>query len=133
MATVDAMPTPQEIEAAAGIQPIDELHRKRIWSAAQAHAAAEGRPPGAPDLQIAEQMLQAAQLAGTEHLTDGRGRATITMTDSGRGDEVDVAVEFVPQLEEVAADEVAGTPAQLMALELLNSAFGDAQAANGAQ
>src|SRR3954449_5477569 len=120
------MPTPQEIEGAARIEPVDELHRKRIWSAAQAHAAAEGRPPGAMDLQIAEQMLQAAQLAGTEHLSDGRGRATITMTDSGRDDEVDVAVEFVPQLEEVAAEEVAGTPAQLMALELLNSAFGEA-------
>jgi hypothetical protein len=123
------MPTPQEIEAAAGIQPVDELHRKRIWAAAQAHAAAEGRPPGAMDLQVAEQMLQAAQLAGTEHLSEGRGRATITMTDSGRDDEVDVAVEFVPQLEEVAAEEVAGTPAQLMALELLNSAFGDADGA----
>jgi hypothetical protein len=120
------MPTPQEIEAAAGIQPVDELHRKRIWAAGQAHAAAEGRPPGAADLQVAERMLQAAQLAGNEHLTEGRGRAT----DSGQGDEVDVAVEFVPQLEEVAADEVAGTPAQLMALELLNSAFGDA-AQNG--
>src|SRR3954451_21216541 len=100
------MPTPEEIETAAGITPVDELHRKRIWAAAQAHAAVEGRAPSAEDLRLSEEMLQAAQIAGAEHLADGRGRATITLTDSGRTEEVDVAVEFVPQLEEVAGDEV---------------------------
>ena len=128
------MPTPEEIETAAGITPVDELQRKRIWAAAQAHAAVGGRAPSAEDLRIAEAMLTAAGLAGEEHLTDGRGRATITLTDSGREEEVDVAVEFVPQLEELAGDEVAGTPAQLLALEILNASFGDGsepQRANG--
>src|SRR4051794_32960990 len=119
------MPTPEEIEAAAGIRPTDELHRKRIWAAAQAHAAVEGRAPAAADLRVAEGMLQAANLAGLEHLSEGRGRATITLTDSGREEEVDVAVEFVPQLEELADEQVAGTPAQLLALEILNGAFGE--------
>src|SRR3954452_6129748 len=119
------MPTPEEIETAAGITPVDELQRKRIWAAAQAHAAVDGRAPSAEDLRIAEAMLTAAGLAGDEHLADGRGRATITLTDSGREEEVDVAVEFVPQLEELAGDEVAGTPAQLLALEILNGAFGE--------
>jgi hypothetical protein len=119
------MPTPEEIEGAAGIQPTDELHRKRIWAAAQARATTEGRAPSAADLQLAEGMLQAANLAGLEHLTEGRGRATITLTDSGRDEEVDVAVEFVPQLEELGEEEVAGTPAQLLALEILNGAFGE--------
>src|SRR3954447_20476842 len=96
------MPTPEEIEGAAGITPVDELQRKRIWAAAQAHAAVDGRAPSAEDLRIAEAMLTAAALAGDEHLADGRGRATITLTDSGREEEVDVAVEFVPQLEELA-------------------------------
>src|SRR3954447_13982736 len=119
------MPTPEEIEVAAGIQPQDELHRKRMWAAAQAYAAVEGRAPSAQDLRVAEGMLQAAHLAGAEHLSEGRGRATITLTDSGRAEEVDVAVEFMPQLEELAGDEVAGTPAQLLALEILNGAFGE--------
>ena len=119
------MPTPDEIEAAAGIQPPDELQRKRIWAAAQAHASVDGRAPSAEDLRIAEGMLAAAHLAGGEHLSEGRGRATITLTDSGRMEEVDVAVEFVPQLEELPDDEVAGTPAQLLALEILNGAFGE--------
>jgi hypothetical protein len=119
------MPTPEEIEAAAGIQPPDELQRKRIWAAAQAYASADGRAPSAEDLRVAEGMLAAAHLAGSEHLTEGRGRATITLTDSGRAEEVDVAVEFIPQLEELVGDEVAGTPAQLLALEILNGAFGE--------
>jgi hypothetical protein len=119
------MPTPEEIEAAAGIEAPDELQRKRIWAAAQAHATVEGRAPSAEDLRVADDMLQAASAAAAEHLTEGRGRATITITDSGRADEVDVAVEFLPQLEELPDDEVAGTPAQLLALELLNDAFGE--------
>src|SRR4051795_1785763 len=120
------MPTPEEIEVAAGIQPADELQRKRIWAAAQAHALIDGgRAPSAADLSLAENMLRAAALAGDEHLQEGRGRATITLTDSGKDDEVDVAVEFVPQLEELGDDEVAGTPAQLLALEILNGAFNE--------
>ncbi|HVL97026.1 MAG TPA: hypothetical protein VM266_14300 [Solirubrobacteraceae bacterium] len=119
------MPTPEEIEAAAGIQPADELDRKRIWAAAQAHASQESRAPAAQDLQVAEAMLSAAKAAGAEHLEEGRGRAVITLTDSGNDDEVDVAVEFIPQLEDVGQGEVAGTPAQLLALEVLQGAFGD--------
>jgi hypothetical protein len=121
------MPTPEEIETAAGIAPGGEDDRKRIWAAAQAHAAPEGRGPSPDDLRIAAAMLSAAEMIGTEHLDAGLGRAIITLTDSATGDEeVDVAVEFSPQLEEVGPDEVAGTPAQLLALEVLEGAFGDA-------
>jgi hypothetical protein len=122
------MPTPEEIEVAAGIQPVDEMDRKRIWAAAQTHAAARGRAPAAEDLRLAEGMLNAAGEAGGEHLSGGRGRAVITLTDSGQEDEIDVAVEFHPQLEELADGEVAGTPAQLLALEILNGAFGEGDA-----
>jgi hypothetical protein len=120
------MPTPEEIEAAAGIRPSGEDDRKRIWAAAQAHAAPEGRGPAAEDLRVAQAMLDAAGVIGSEHLASGRGRATITLTDSeSGGEEVDIAVEFSPQLEEVGQEEVAGTPAQLLALEVLEGAFGE--------
>ena len=118
------MPTPEEIEAAAGIEPADEVDRKRIWAAAQAHATAESRAPAAEDLRVADAMLAAARHATEEHLTEGRGRAVVTLTDSGNADEVDVSVEFFPQLEELPGDEVAGTPAQLLALEMLEGTFG---------
>ena len=120
------MPTPEEIEVAAGITPAGEDDRKRIWAAAQAHAAPEGRGPAAEDLRVAQAMLAAAGAIGSEHLASGLGRAVITLTDSSTGDEeVDVAVEFSPQLQEVGEDEVAGTPAQLLGLEILEQAFGD--------
>ncbi len=120
------MPTPEEIEQAAGISAASEDDRRRIWAAAQAHAAAEGRGPGAEDLRISATMLEAAGAVGSEHLAAGLGRATITLIDSEAGDEeVDVSVEFSPQLEELSGDEVAGTPAQLLALEVLENAFGD--------
>lgn len=121
------MPTPNEIEAAAGISPASEDDRKRIWAAAQAHAAPEDRGPAAEDLRVAAAMLEAAGAIGTEHLAAGLGRATITLMDSEAGDEeVEVSVEFSPQLQELGGDEVAGTPAQLLALEVLEGAFGDA-------
>lgn len=120
------MPTPEEIEVAAGIAPSGEDDRQRIWAAAQAHAAPEGRGPGAEDLRVAQAMLAAAGAIGSEHLQAGLGRAVITLTDSaGDDEEVDVAVEFSPQLEEVGESEVAGTPAQLLALEVLEDAFGE--------
>lgn len=123
------LPTPDEIEAAAGIAPASEDDRRRLWAAAQAHAAAQGRGPGADDLRIATAMLEAAGAVGSEHLAAGLGRATITLMDSESGDEeVDVSVEFSPQLEELSADEVAGTPAQLLALEVLENAFGEPDA-----
>ncbi len=113
------MATPQEIEQAAGIDPVDEIERKRIWAAAQARASQEGRSPAAEDLALAEQMLKAARAIQEEHLAGGHGRATITLTDAADG--VDVSLEFNPDLEDAGDDEVAGTPAQIMALELAHS------------
>ena len=125
------MPTPEEIEAAAGIEPPDELTRKRIWAAAQFIASAEGRAPSAEDLRMAEGALDAAHMAAQEHLTEGRGRATITLTDAGMADEIDVAVEFIPELQDFDNEEVGGTPAQMLALGLLEGAFGEDAAETG--
>jgi hypothetical protein len=75
-------------------------------------------------------VLDAAGAIGSEHLERGLGRATITLMDSeGEDDEVEVSVEFSPQLEDLGQGEVAGTPAQLMALEVLETAFSDAEEA----
>jgi hypothetical protein len=110
------MASPEDIERAAGIEPVDEIERKRIWAAAQAYASDSGRAPAAEDLALAERMLGAAQAIQEEHLAGGQGRAVITLTDAPEG--VDVAMQFSPDLEEVGEDEVAGTPAQVLALEL---------------
>ena len=115
------MPTPDEIEAAAGIEPVDEVERKRIWAAAQARAGKEGRAPSADDLRLAEDMLDAAEAATEEHLTEGRGRAIITLTDSDGEGEFDVVVMMTPEPVDVGDDEVQATPAQAVAFQLLDA------------
>ena len=114
------MPTPEEIEAAAGIEPVDEVDRRRIWAAAQARAGAEGRAPSAEDLRLAEDMLDAADTATAEHLQEGRGRAVITLTDTDGEGEFDVVVMMTPEPAPVGEDEVQATPAQAVAFELLD-------------
>ena len=115
------MPTPDEIEAAAGIEPVDEVERKRIWAAAQARASIEGRAPSADDLRLAEAMLDAAEEAMLEHLDDGRGRAIITLTDTDGEGEFDVVVMMTPEPVDVGDDEVQATPAQAVAFQLLDA------------
>jgi len=51
---------------------------------------------------------------------EGAGRAVIVLEDSG-GDEVSVHVTFAPQLEELQDGSIAGTPAQLAAMSLLEA------------
>ena len=54
------------------------------------------------------------------------GRAVIVLEDVGERD-VAVHAAFHPELEEVGEDEVAGTPAQLTALALLDELAGDGE------
>jgi hypothetical protein len=49
---------------------------------------------------------------------DGHGRATIVLEDAG-GDQVTVHASFWPELEDLGGGEVAATPAQAAALQLL--------------
>jgi hypothetical protein len=114
------MPTPDEIEAAAGIEPVDEVERKRIWAAAQAKASLEERAPAADDLRLAEAMLDAAEAATLEHLVAGRGRAVITLTDTANEGEFDVVVMMTPEPIDLGGDEVQATPAQAVAFQLLD-------------
>ena len=114
------MPTPDEIEAAAGIEPVDEVERLRIWAAAQAKASAEGRAPAAEDLKLAEAMLDAAEAAELEHLEEGRGRAVITLTDTANEGEFDVVVMMTPEPVDLGDDELQATPAQAVAFQLLD-------------
>ena len=53
----------------------------------------------------------------------GAGRAVISFTDAGE-DRIDVSVAFQPDLEDMGNGEVAGTPAQVLALSALE-ALGD--------
>jgi hypothetical protein len=77
-----------------------------------------------------EQVLAAVrdELAGP---TDpGAGRAVISFTDAG-DDRIDVSVAFQPDLEDMGEGQVAGTPAQVLALSALE-ALGDDDEEDGA-
>jgi len=73
--------------------------------------------------ELAMTVLTAARTAtGPEPVEEG-GRAAIVLEDAG-GDEITVHASFYPQLEDLGGGEVAATPAQATALELLEQLAG---------
>jgi hypothetical protein len=78
--------------------------------------------------ELAVEVLSAVReaLSGGSGVPEGAGRAVIVLEDSG-GEEVNVHVTFAPQLEEMSDGSIAGTPAQLAAMSLLESIAGDAE------
>jgi len=53
-----------------------------------------------------------------------RGRAVISFSD-GAGDTIDVSAAFVPQLNDLGDGQVEGTPAQVMAVSVLEQLGGE--------
>jgi hypothetical protein len=78
--------------------------------------------------ELAVEVLSAVReaLSGGTGVPEGAGRAVIVLEDSG-GEEVNVHVTFAPQLEEMSDGSIAGTPAQLAAMSLLESIAGEAE------
>ena len=79
--------------------------------------------------ELAMTVLAAARSAAGEPdaPADGgevRGRATIVLEDAGDS-EVTVHATFWPEMEDLGGGEVAATPAQIAALELLEQLTGD--------
>jgi hypothetical protein len=76
--------------------------------------------------ELAMTVLTAARTASGPDLgeRDGGGRAAIVLEDAG-GDEITVHASFYPQLEDLGGGEVAATPAQATALELLEQLAGE--------
>jgi hypothetical protein len=73
--------------------------------------------------ELAVEVLSAARAALAEDEgpdVEGGGRAVIVFEDAG-GEDVNVHVTFAPQLEELSDGMLAGTPAQLAAMSLLEA------------
>jgi hypothetical protein len=68
-------------------------------------------------------VLTAARTASGPEPAEEGGRAAIVLEDAG-GDEITVHASFYPQLEDLGGGEVAATPAQATALELLEQLAG---------
>jgi hypothetical protein len=67
-----------------------------------------------------EQVLTAVRDLHAEPIANGAGRAVISFTDAGE-DRIDVSVAFQPDLEDMGDGQVAGTPAQVLALTALEA------------
>jgi len=77
--------------------------------------------------ELAMTVLTAARTAAAGPDVGGGetgGRAAIVLEDAG-GDEITVHASFYPQLEDLGGGEVAATPAQATALELLEQLAGE--------
>jgi len=75
--------------------------------------------------ELAMTVLTAARSAtGSEDADPTHGRATIVLEDAG-GEEVTVHATFWPEMQDLGGGEIAATPAQVAALELLEQLTGE--------
>jgi hypothetical protein len=116
------VPTPDDLlatapldAAVAALAERNHHHLAQMTQAERDDAIAHWR-------ELAVAVLTAAGAAlgdgAAEEVGDGPGRAVIVLEDAGP-EEIAVHATFFPQLEDLGGGEVAATPAQAAALELL--------------
>ena len=117
------MPTPDDLlatapldAAVAALAERNHHHLSQMTPEEREDAIAHWR-------ELAVAVLTAAGAAlgdeKAEEVGDGPGRAVIVLEDAGP-EEIAVHATFFPQLEDLGGGEVAATPAQAAALELLD-------------
>ncbi len=122
----DALLGTRAVEAGvAALAGRNQHHLADMAAAEQVEAANHWR-------ELVVEVLSAAReaLSGGTGVPEGAGRAVIVLEDSG-GEEVNVHVTFAPQLEEMSDGSIAGTPAQLAAMSLLESIAGEPDDGHG--
>jgi hypothetical protein len=116
----DLLAGPAVDAAVAALAERNRHHLEQMQPDEQADALEHWR-------QLAITVLTAARSAtGDEGSIDGspHGRATIVLEDSG-GEEVTVHATFWPEMQDLGGGEIAATPAQVAALELLEQLTGE--------
>src|SRR3954470_1861186 len=108
-----------EESIAAGVAALQQIHGRHLADMTpdeQAEARDHWR-------RQVEEILEAVRVVHSEPTPPGAGRAVISFTDAGE-DRIDVSVAFRPDLEDMGDGQIAGTPAQVLALSALE-ALGD--------
>ena len=103
----------------AGVAALEQIHGRHLADMT-AEEQEEARDHWRSQV---EQILTAVHESLAEPADPGAGRAVISFTDAG-DDRIDVSVAFQPDLEDMGDGQVAGTPAQVLALSALE-ALGD--------
>jgi hypothetical protein len=115
-----------EDSVAAGVAAMERIHGRHLADMTadeQATARDHWR-------RQVEEVLAAVRGVHAGPGAEGAGRAVITFADAGE-ERVDVSVSFQPDLEELSDGQVAGTPAQVLALTALESLSDEEQAEEG--
>jgi hypothetical protein len=99
-------------------------HLESMSEAERADAVVHWRELALAVLTAASAASAAAAAAGDQ---PGPGRAVIVLEDVD-ADGVAIHASFHPELEDLGNGEIAGTPAQIAALELLDALGGDVEA-----
>lgn len=108
-----------EESIAAGVEALERIHGRHLADMTEAEQD-EARDHWR---QQVEEVLEAVRTVHAGPAVPGAGRAVISFTDAGE-DRIDVSVAFRPDLEDMGDGQVAGTPAQVLALSALE-ALGD--------
>lgn len=109
----------------AGVTALEQIHGRHLADMTpeeQAEARDHWR-------RQVEEILGAVRDLHAGPVTPGAGRAVISFTDAGE-DRIDVSVAFQPDLEDMGDGQVAGTPAQVLALSALE-ALGEDEGGEG--
>ncbi|MDX6685383.1 MAG: hypothetical protein QOF26_1343 [Baekduia sp.] len=118
----DALLGTRAVEAGvAALAGRNQHHLASMGPDEQVEAANHWRELAVEVLSAAREALKGAN-GGPD--AEATGRAVIVLEDTG-GEEVNVHVTFSPQLEELQDGSIAGTPAQLAAMSLLESIAGE--------
>jgi hypothetical protein len=113
-----------EDSVSAGVAALERIHGRHLGDMTpeeQAEARDHWRR------QVEEILAAVRSVHGGGEALPGAGRAVVTFVDAGE-ERVDVSVSFQPDLEELADGQVAGTPAQVLALTALESLSDEEQA-----
>ncbi|HEU4977122.1 MAG TPA: hypothetical protein VFT50_18685 [Baekduia sp.] len=117
----DALLGMRAVEAGVNALAVrNQHHLASMGPDEQQEAANTWRQLAVDVLSAARDALSGPAAAGPE----GAGRAVIVLEDQAQ-DEVGVHVTFAPQLEELPDGSIAGTPAQLAAMSLLEAISAD--------
>ncbi len=114
-----------EESIAAGVAALERIHGRHLADMT-ADEQADARDHWRTQV---EEVLRAVHSLQVSPPPEGAGRAVISLTDAG-DDRIDVSVAFQPDLEDMGDGQVAGTPAQVLALSALE-ALGDDEGEEG--
>jgi len=120
----DLLLTDIALDAAVGALARRNHHHFDAMSDTERSQAVDTWRELATDVLVAVRSTVASETPEAPPATATGGRAVLVFEDAG-GEDVAVHAAFHPELEEIGPEEVAGTPAQLVALSLLEQLNGE--------